>query len=164
MTWETADKIINLADNKYKPVFEIMRWGVDAERFVEANNDPDVISEVQTQLGDDRNDWIRIPFNKCRKVQTDPFYVMVPIEDHPVLLPVRAIKNQPVRDKWNIHHQWRCALKRAGLPVNGKYGAHNLRSCWITEAMRRQLQPRPKTIPTRTHRRRSELPKNHTRI
>lgn len=140
MTWETADKIINLVDNKYKPVFEIMRWGVDAERFVEANNNLKTISEVQRQLGDERNDWIRIPFNEGRKVQTDPFYVLVPREVGKYL-PVRAIKNQPVKNKWNIHHQWRCALKRAGLPVNGEYGAHNLRSCWITEATKRGLDP-----------------------
>jgi hypothetical protein len=139
LSWEEATRIISLTDASYQPVFKLMQWAIDAERFIEINNDEQTLNEIKEQLKDRKRDFVKINVAK-RKTNPNPYYILVPRE-LATYLPVRTVRNEPLKAKWNIHHQWRMALKRANLPVDGKHGAHNLRSCWLTEATKRGLDP-----------------------
>lgn len=139
LRWEDADRIISVADSKYQPAFRLMQWALDAERLVEVNNNPDIITKIGEQLKDETRDFIKIPISK-RKNNPNAYYVMVP-RQLAAYLPIRTTKNEPLQHKWNIQHQWRQTLRRSGLPIDGAHGAHNLRSCWLTEATKRGLDP-----------------------
>ena len=47
LSWEDATRIISLADSAYQPVFKLMQWSVDAERFIQINNDEKIIRDVK---------------------------------------------------------------------------------------------------------------------
>jgi hypothetical protein len=139
LTWEDASRIISLVDSAYQPVFKLMQWSIDAERFILINNDQKILADVKQQLQDKAKEFIKITIPK-RKNNPNPYYILVPRE-LASYLPVRTVRNEPLKAKWNLHHQWRQALRKSGLPVDSKHGAHNLRSCWLTEATKRELQP-----------------------
>lgn len=141
ISWDEAIKIISLADPKYQPVYKLMLWGLDAERFVKVNNNPAIIKEVKEQLADPTKVFVRIPIGS-RKTNPSAFYVMVPREIA-AYLPVLDNAGQSVKSKFNIWHGWKMALKRAGYPIEAirsrKHGPHNLRGTFDTESTKRGL-------------------------
>jgi len=137
LSWHEAERIIKLADAAYQPVYRFMLWGLDAERFVQLNTDKQALQEVKELLENPTNDFIEIPIHR-RKEQGGPYYILTPRE-LAENLPVRKIAATPIDNVWTIQFNWRVALKRAGYPTNKKYGAHNLRSYWKTEALKRGL-------------------------
>ncbi len=137
LTWAEADRIISLASPTYQPVYRLMQWGMDAERFLRVNNDPKILQDVKKQLEDQSRDFIRINV-AGRKSNASNFYLLIP-RNVAAYLPVRQSDGELISAKWNIQYSWRRALRRAGLPIDAQHGAHNLRSCWLTEATRRGL-------------------------
>jgi hypothetical protein len=139
LKWEDAEKIISLAPVAYQPVYRLMLWGIDAQRFVDLNQDKARLKAIKQQLEDPQKDFIKITVNG-RKSNANPYYLLVP-RTVASYLPIRKVKGQPIIGKHNIQMNWRTALLRAGLPFDKTHGAHNLRSCWLTEATRRGLDP-----------------------
>lgn len=138
MSWEDANRIITLVDSAYQPIFKFMLWGIDAERFVQINNDPATIKDVKKQLEDTGKDFIKILIAH-RKSNPNKYYVLIPREVA-AYLPVRTASNEPTKSKFNIWYAWRKAVKNAGLPAEDHaHGPHNLRSVWLTEATKRSL-------------------------
>jgi hypothetical protein len=138
LKWADAERIISLAPSAYQPVYRLMMWGLDAERFTQLNNDEKVLANVKEQLKDRDQPFIRIPAVNGRKGNASPYYVMVPraVAEY---LPIRKVKGRTNITKYSIQDNWRTALLRAGLPIDRKHGAHNLRSAWMDEATYRGL-------------------------
>jgi len=137
LLWDEAQRIISLADSKYQPIYRLMAWGMDAQRFVELNNDPEKIQKIKEQLKDITKPFIRVDFDR-RHGNESPFYMLIPralVEG----LPVRTVNGQPEKHPTNIRANWRMALRSAGVPIDGEHGAHNLRAYWKTEATKRGL-------------------------
>ncbi|MGA3107862.1 MAG: hypothetical protein ABSD99_00170 [Candidatus Bathyarchaeia archaeon] len=139
LKWEDAERIISLAPEAYQPVYRLMLWGLDAERFIQLNQDRLRLKAIEQQLEDPHRDLVKITVNG-RKSNANPYYLLVP-RTVASYLPVRKVKGQPIIGTHNIQAGWRTALLRAGLPFDKTHGAHNLRSCWLTEATRRGLDP-----------------------
>ncbi|MGA2789508.1 MAG: hypothetical protein ABSF00_01935 [Candidatus Bathyarchaeia archaeon] len=146
ISWELANKIISLTPEKYQPVFKLMQWGLDLERICQINVNPyvksiekKIMDSVKEQLENPKNDLIRLDVDG-RKGNADPYYIVLPREVAG-LLPVRTIRYSDIISKDAVRRSWRVGLKRAGLPIDSKHGPHNLRSCWLTEATKRGLEP-----------------------
>jgi hypothetical protein len=138
LKWADAERIISLAAPAYQPIYKLMIWGLDAERFTQLNRDQKVLADIKQQLKESDQPFIRIPVVNGRKNNPNPYYVMVPraVAEY---LPIRKVKGSTTITKSNIQDNWRTALLRAGLPVDTKHGAHNLRSTWMDEATYRGL-------------------------
>jgi hypothetical protein len=112
---------------------------MDAQRFIELNNDPERIKKIKEQLNEQPpKDLIKVDFDKGRHGNESPFYMLIPRE-LAQYLPVRTVRGEPEKRTTNIRANWAGALKAAGLPRDGAHGAHNLRSYWKTEATKRGL-------------------------
>jgi hypothetical protein len=139
LSWDEAQKVISLADAPYQPIYRLMSWGMDAERFVALNNDPERIKKIKQQLNEQPSkDLIKVDFDRGRHGNESPFYMLIPRE-LAAYLPVRTVRGEPEKRTTNIRANWRTALAKAGLPRDATYGAHNLRSYWKTEATKRGL-------------------------
>jgi|SRR5208337_145700 len=137
LSWAEAQRVISLANPAYQPIYKLMLWGFDSQRFIELNNDAERLMIVKEQLKDSSKDFIKIDI-EGRHGNESPFYLLIPRELAEAL-PVITINGEPEKHTWNIQANWRRALIRAGLPIDKEHGAHNLRSYWKTEATKRGL-------------------------
>lgn len=138
LSWEVATRIISLVDSQYQPIFKLMLWSMDLERVVRLNKDSKRIAEIKKQLQDPDTDFVKIDVPEGRKGNPDPYYLLVP-RDIAAYLPVLGAGGKPIAHKAAIWGAWRTGLRRSGLPIDRKHGAHNLRSCWKTEATKKSL-------------------------
>jgi hypothetical protein len=142
MTWQESERVITLCNVEYQPVYRFMRAAaMDQERFTRLNGNQDRIDAIKRQLKDPTRDWIRVDVPEGRK-NAPGFYCLIP-RGIAELLPVLDQQGQPILVKNNIANNWRNAMHRAGFtgPEYRRFGAHNLRSVWLSEAQRRKLDP-----------------------
>lgn len=139
ISWTDAERIISRTAVEYQPAFRFMLWSaLDTARFVNLNCDSERIQAMKAQLRDQTKDWIKVWIPEGRK-NCPPFGVFVPREIAD-FLPVLHQDGSPIRSKQSLHYQWRNARERAGFKIN-RFGQHNLRSVWKSEATRRKLDP-----------------------
>ena len=142
MTWIEAERVIDRCHIEYQPVFRFLLWaGMDRERFSQLNGDAKRIEAVKQLLKDPTRDWIKIDVPKGRK-SAPGFYSLVP-RGIAEILPVLDQTGRPIVSKNNINNAWRNGMQRAGFNDSQyvRFGAHNLRSVWLSEAQRRKLDP-----------------------
>jgi len=138
--WDQAMRVIGLASREYAPIYEFMLWAAfDLERFVKLNGDKERLAKITKQLEDKEKQWVKIDVPEGRK-SSDPFYCLVP-RKIAGLLPILDQDGQPMIKKAPIFWQWHQAMMRAGLADYGEFGPHNLRSAWLDEATKRELDP-----------------------
>ena len=135
-------RVIEGVNIEYQPVFRFMRSAaMNRERFSQLNSDSKRIDAIKQELRDTTPDWIKIPVPKGRK-NAPPFYCLVP-RQIAELLPVLDQNGNPIVAESNINNAWKAGRKRAGFigPEYNRFGCHNLRSVWLSEAQRRKLDP-----------------------
>jgi hypothetical protein len=139
LSWSDAERIISKTNPEYRDCYTVMLWGgLDDQRFVDLNGDPDAIAEIKKQLGNEAAQWIRINIAKGRK-QSPPYYVIVP-RKVASLLPILRANGEPVASRQRLIIHWNTGLHRAGFTYK-RFGPHNLRSAFKSEATRRGLNP-----------------------
>ncbi len=138
LTWDEAQRIINLAAEEWRPVFQVMLHGaLDMERFVEINTNSAYWRGIQEQLSNPTRDYVRIDLEGRKNV--GPFYVLLPREVAR-LIPARNAQGELLRNKQSIMYNWKVARKRAGFLLERKgFGPHNLRSGWEDKALKAGL-------------------------
>jgi integrase len=137
LSWEDAERIISLASPEYAPIYTFMLYsGLDTERFRQLNTDTKRLADIRKQLEDVTKLWIKVDIPEGRK-QSSPYYVLVP-PSIAKLLPVLDQSGRPIHIRQNIHYAWAVARVRAGFNY-ARFGQHNLRSVWDTEATKRGL-------------------------
>jgi hypothetical protein len=142
MTWPEAERVIQLANVEYQPIFRFMlHSAMDQERFTQLNVDTERLDTIKAQLKDPTRDWIKIDVPTGRK-SAPPFYTLIR-RSVAELLPVLDQQGKPIVVKKNINNNWHNAMNRAGFtgPEYHRFGCHNLRSVWLSEAQRRKLDP-----------------------
>lgn len=138
LSWSDAERIISKANPEYQDCYRLMIWGLDDQRFIELNTDVQRIQEIKRQMDDQASQWIRIDIPKGRKL-SPPYYLIVP-RAVAVLLPVLRRNSEPIASKQRIIGHWNTAARRAGFTFK-RFGPHNLRSVFRSEATRRGLNP-----------------------
>jgi hypothetical protein len=136
--WLDAERIISKANPEYQDCFRVMIWGLDDQRFIELNTDAKRIQEIKRQLDNQAAQWIKIEIPKGRK-QSPPYYLLVP-RNVAALLPVLHRDGTPIGKKGRMIVHWNTAARRAGFNIR-RFGPHQLRSVFRSEATRRKLDP-----------------------
>jgi hypothetical protein len=136
--WSEAEKVIDCATPPWRNCYRVMLWSTfDNQRFIDVNQDVERIAKVKKDLEDSTRQWIRIEVPDGRK-QSPPFTVTIPREVAS-LLPVLMNDGSPVRSRQLLIRHFRQALVRAGFGDRHRFGTHQLRSCWKSEATHRGL-------------------------
>lgn len=138
LSWSDAERIISKANPEYQDCYRLMIWGLDDQRFIELNTDAQRIQDIKRQMENQAVQWIKVDIPKGRK-QSPPYYLIVP-RNVAALLPVLRRNGEPIASKQRIIGHWKTAALRAGFTFK-RFGPHNLRSVFRSEATRRGLNP-----------------------